>query len=130
MRWRRAVLAWLLIAAAESVHGTLRRLFLEPMMGDLPARQLSVATGSLIILLIACLCIRWIGARTLPLQIGTGLLWAGLMLAFEFGLGLALGYDRARILSDYDPARGGFLAVGIAFMVMSPVLAARLRHFG
>ena len=129
MRWSRVLLAWVLIALAESVHGTLRRLFLEPVLGDLPARQLAVVTGSAIIFLIALLCIRWIGARTFAEQLKAGVAWAGLMLAFELGLGIALGYDRQRILSDYDPSRGGFLIVGLLFMVFSPALAARVRHF-
>ena len=36
--WRRALMVWLLIVLAESIHGALRELF---------ARQLGVFTGSL-----------------------------------------------------------------------------------
>jgi hypothetical protein len=129
MKWPRVLLAWAGIVMAESIHGTLRRLFLEPVVGDLAARQLAVISGSGIILAIAWLCIRWIGARTLAEQLKTGLTWAALTLAFELGFGMALGYGWQRILSDYDPARGGFLAVGFLFMALSPALAARIRKF-
>jgi hypothetical protein len=129
MRWSRALFAWILIAVAESVHGTLRRLFPEPVLGDLPARQLAVVTGSGIIFLIAWLCVRWIGAKTFAEQLKTGMAWAALMLAFELGLGMALRYGWQRILSDYDPSKGGFLIVGFLFMVFSPALAARIRNF-
>ena len=124
MKWWRVLLAWLSIVIAESVHGTLRRLVLEPVIGEVHARQLAVATGSVIIFAIAWFSIRWIGARTLREQLQTGAAWAGLMLAFEIVAGRALGYSWQRILSDYDPSAGGFLAVGFVFMVFSPALAA------
>lgn len=38
----RAFLAWLVIIAAETVHGVLRGLLLVPLVGDLPARQIGV----------------------------------------------------------------------------------------
>jgi len=37
--WPRALAVWLLIVVAESIHGTLRQLFLAPLIGDLPAWQ-------------------------------------------------------------------------------------------
>jgi hypothetical protein len=48
----RALAVWLLIISAEVVHGTLRTLFLAPLIGDFHARQVSVFTGSAIILTI------------------------------------------------------------------------------
>ena len=42
MSWPRALAAWLLIVAAETVHGTLRQQFLAPTIGDLRARQVEV----------------------------------------------------------------------------------------
>jgi hypothetical protein len=127
MRWSRVLLAWLLIVIAESVHGVLRRLLLEPIIGDLHARQLAVITGSVLIFIIAWYCTRWIGARTFAEQLKTGVTWALLMLAFEIGVGRAIGYSWQRILSDYDPAAGGFLAVGFVFMMFSPVMTARIQ---
>ena len=51
-----------------------------------------------------------------------------LTILFEIGLGrLVLGLPWDRIAEDYDPARGGFLGVGLLFMAVSPLLAARLR---
>lgn len=55
---------WLVIIGAESVHGVLQTLFLAPIVGDFHARQISVFTGSLLILTIAWLFIRWIQVRT------------------------------------------------------------------
>jgi hypothetical protein len=128
--WLRALAAWLLIVAAETVHGTLRQLFLVPAIGELPARQVGVLVGSLIIFVVAWLTIRWIGARTLGQQLAVGAVWLVLIVAFEFALGSALGYSRARILEDYDFGAGGYMGLGLLFLLLAPSLAARVRGFG
>jgi len=61
--WR-AVVVWLVLIGAETIHGILRTLLLVPAVGDFRARQISVFTGSVVILVIACLFIRWIRAGT------------------------------------------------------------------
>ena len=127
MSWIRALLAWLLIVVAESIHGAARQLFLAPAIGDLPARQVGVLIGSAIILAIAAFTIRWIGARTLREQFGVGLAWVVLIVVFEFGLGTTLGYTRDRMLQDYDLTQGGFMGFGLLLMLLAPALAARLR---
>lgn len=130
MSWPKALATWLLIVVAESIHGTLRQLFIAPVLGDLPARQIGVLIGSAIIFAIAWLCIRWIGAKTFPEQFRVGLVWVALIVVFEFSLGTALGYTRARMLSDYNLAEGGFMGFGLLFMLFAPALAARARGVG
>ena len=127
MNWARALAVWLLIVVAESIHGTVRQLFIAPAIGDLPARQIGVATGSVIIFVIAWVCIRWIGAGSFSQQICVGLLWIVLISIFEFGLGMALGYTKERLLLDYDLAKGGYMGFGLLFMLFAPVLAAKAR---
>lgn len=125
--WGRALAAWVLIAVTESVHGTLRQLFLAPLIGDFRARQLSVFTGSALIFVIAFLLIRWIGAtRTRPL-LGIGLLWLLLTLVFEVSLGRVLGIDWQRILADYDLRHGGLMLIGMVVLMLAPLGAARLN---
>ncbi len=123
----RAALVWLLIAVAETVHGVARALWLVPRVGDLASRQIGVATGSLIILTIAWASIDWIGARRRADLLRVGLLWLALMLAFEIGLGLAVGAGWERLLADYLPWQGGFMLAGMAVLALAPWIAARLR---
>jgi hypothetical protein len=127
MSWPRALAIWLVMVVAESIHGTLRQLFLTPVVGDLPARQIGVPVGSAIVLAIAWLSIRWIGARRPLQQMSVGLAWVALTVAFEVGLGAALGYSLERILSDYDVSAGGFMGFGLLCMLLAPALAARAR---
>lgn len=124
----RAFAVWLIVIAAESVHGILRGILLLPLVGDLPARQIGVLIGSLLIFGMACLFIRWIATRTTLQLLGVGLLWVVLTVLFEIGLGrLVLGLPWERITEDYDVTRGGFMGVGLLLMAAAPLLAARLR---
>jgi hypothetical protein len=126
--WRRALLVWLLLLATEFVHGTARTLLLAPAIGDRPARQVSVLTGSLLILAIACLTIRWLRPTSRATVVGIGVLWLGLMLGFELLFGrLVAGLSWSRIGADYDPRHGGFLAFGMVVLALSPWVACRLR---
>jgi len=87
MYFIRAIAVWLLIVFAESVHGTLRQLFLAPLVGDFPARRISFFIAVLLIFLITYFSIRWINAPTVKSLFGIGLIWTILMTVFEFGLG-------------------------------------------
>lgn len=127
MSWHRALAVWVLIVIAESLHGIIRQLFIAPVLGDLPARQIGVLTGSIIIFAITWLGIRWIGACTLKEQLATGFVWVILIAAFEFTLGTALGLTRERMLADYDLSNGGLMGAGLFFMLLAPALAAKLR---
>jgi len=120
---------WLLIAAAESVHGALRNALMAPLLGDLKARQIAVFTGSAIVLGIAFIFHDWMRARTTRSQLSAGMIWVGFTVAFELGLGrLVIGLSWERILSDYDLAKGGLMPIGLSIMFFAPAIAARLRR--
>lgn len=127
MSWARAIGAWLLFIIAESVHGIVRQLYLAPWLGELPARQIGILIGSAIVLVISWALIRWIGARIFRQQFAIGFVWVILSVAFEIGLGTALGLTRERMLADYNLARGGFMGFGLLLMLFAPALAARIR---
>jgi hypothetical protein len=126
--WWRGVLVWLLIAAAESVHGILRLTFLQPRLGELPARQVSLVSGALIIVAIATLTIRWIGAVGFQRQLALGALWLVLMVVFDVAVGRSVfGYPWQRIAADFNPVAGGYLGAAMLVLLVAPWLAAGLR---
>lgn len=126
MLLRRTLVVWLVIIAAETVHGVLRALFLAPLVGDLRARQIGVAVGSVIIVAIVLAFSRWLGVRSTRRQLGVGLVWVVLTIAFEAGLGTLLGLSAERMLADYDVRAGGFMVFGLVVMLLSPWIAARV----
>ena len=122
----RALAVLLIIFFAESIHGTLRQLFLMPLVGDFTARQISFFIAVLLIFFITYLFIRWINAPTVKSLFGIGLMWLILMTAFEFGLGIfVMDYSWARMFEDYDLSRGGLMVFGLLFMFFSPWLATK-----
>ena len=123
MPWTRALLAWLVIIVAESIHGTLRPVP-RPAIGDLPAvrpvcspaRRSSSSRSRLS---------RWLGAARRTVA-GIGALWVVLTVAFEVALGRGVfHYDWSRILGDYDLSQGGLMGFGLLAMLFMPLLAAR-----
>lgn len=122
----RALAVWVLIILAESVQGGLRRVLASPEM-EFAIRQGSVFIGALVIFAITWLSLGWMRIRTGGGALAVGLLWALLIVAFEFLLGRALGYGWARILSDYDLLHGGLMPLGLVAMALTPWLARRLK---
>ncbi len=119
---------WLLIVFAESVHGTLRQLFLAPLVGDFAARRIAFFVGLLLIFLITYFFIRWINAPNVKSLFAVGLMWMLLMTLFEFGLGLfVMNYSWERMFEDYDLSRGGLMGFGLLFMLFAPWLVAKAR---
>lgn len=123
----RAFLVWLLMMVAETIHGVLRKMFLAPLVGDFRARQIGVFIGSLLILGIATALIAWIRPTSIQALTGIGAMWLALTLAFEFGLGLALGRPWEAMLADYDLTQGGLLSIGMVVLALSPWIAAEIR---
>jgi hypothetical protein len=125
----RGLLIWLVIVVAESIHGTLRRIVLEPRIGDFTARRASFFTGMVLIFAVTYLCVRWIKAPSDLALIAVGFLWAALTILFEFGVGLfLLGYSYDRLFEDYDLSRGGFMGLGLVLMLFAPLLTTRLHQ--
>ena len=120
----RALAVWLMIVGAEIVHGIARRVLLEPRVGDVRARQVGVATGSLLILLITFVSLPWLGAASTWDRFFVGLLWLMLMVPFEILVGRLTGASWERIRSDYDPREGGLMVVGLLVLLLAPTLAA------
>jgi hypothetical protein len=125
--WTRATLAWMVIMSLETAHGIVRNVFIAPAIGDLRARQWGVLVGSLLVLLVAAMLFRWMKANTPRVQFIIGGGWVALTVTFEIVLGRIMGASWSRILSDYNPAQGGFMILGLAVMFMAPWLVARWR---
>ena len=126
--WWRAVAVWLALMAAESVHGFLRVLFLEPLVGEFRARQIAVFTGALILVCITTLCIPWLRARSMQSLLLIGCLWVVLTVVFEMVLGRVVFHlSWQRIAAEYNLARGGLMPIGLVILAFAPVIAARMR---
>ncbi len=123
MIFLKSLVVWCLFILAESLNGTIRNLWLIPTLGDRPAHLISFVTGSILILTIATLCIRWLNARSTTQLLRIGLLWLILTLGFEISLGrFGLGYAWERIAADYNLAQGGLMPIGLLLVLLSPLI--------
>jgi hypothetical protein len=122
----KSIAVWLVIIAVETAHGIVRGLWIQPAIGDMPARQIGVPVACVLNFLVTWLFIRWL-RPTAGQALWIGALWVVLTVAFEIGLGLALGLPWARIAQDYDFTQGGLMPLGLLLLGLSPWLALRLR---
>jgi hypothetical protein len=124
----RSLAVWLILIAAEIIHGILRGIFLVPRVGEFRSSQIGVFTGSLIILVIALALVRWIGATRSSVLLGIGGLWLVLTLAFEFLFGhFIAGASWERLLADYNILNGGLLPFGMIVLALLPWIAGKIR---
>ena len=124
----RSLAIWLILIAAEIFHGIARGIFLVPHVGEFRSNQIGVFTGSLIILAIALLFVRWIGATQSSQLLGIGVLWIALTLAFEILFGrFVVGATWERLAADYNILEGGLLPFGMIVLALSPWIAGKVR---
>ncbi|MGZ6018535.1 MAG: hypothetical protein ACXWKO_07675 [Phenylobacterium sp.] len=123
----RTVLLWLLFIVLESAQGGLRRMLLAPRV-QLAAREAGVLIGAALIFALTWLAWDRLKLRTARAALATGLLWAGLTLGFDFGLGRLLGASWADLARDYDPQQGGWMAAGLLAMALTPLLVRGMRR--
>lgn len=124
----RALLIWLCIAIAETLHGALRVRFANRRLGDRRARQLAVISGSAIIVGITWIALPWIGIQSARQAVAIGVLWTLLMLAFDVAFGrFVFRASWERILADFDLGKGGFLGLGMSVLLLAPLVVGHLR---
>lgn len=128
--WRliiRSLAVWIMLIVAEIIHGILRAMALVPVVGEFRSNQIGVLTGSAIILVIACLTIRWIGANRLPELLMVGASWLVLTFGFEMIFGkFVVGMTWERLLADYNIVQGGLMPLGLLLLFFSPIIATKI----
>ena len=124
----RAIAVWLVLIVAEILHGIARGILLVPHVGEFRSSQIGVFTGSVIILVIALASVRWIGAHRTTELLLVGFLWLVLTLAFEVAFGrFVVGASWERIVADYNLLEGGLLPFGMLVLLLSPLIAGKIR---
>ncbi len=124
----RSLAVWFALIAAEILHGIARGIILVPHVGEFRSNQIGVFTGSVIILAIALLSIRWINASGTAVLLSVGGLWLVLTLTFEIVFGrCVVGASWERISADFNLLKGGLLPIGMLILLLSPLLAGKIR---
>ncbi len=119
---------WIAIVALAISNGSLREKVLIPAVGTFAGLIASGIVLSACIVLIAYLATPWYGPLA-PWQYWLiGLFWLLLTLLFEFSFGRFVQHnDWAQLLQAYSFKGGNIWPFVLAFTLLSPWLAARLR---
>jgi Na+/melibiose symporter-like transporter len=125
----KGIVIWLVFILAESLNGAVRIFWLVPFLGDPLAHQVSFFTASALVLAIATLFVRWLQTSHFSQLLGVGVLWLMLTILFEIALGrLVFGYSWQQIGADYNLLQGGLMPLGLVWLMLSPVIAAKIRR--
>lgn len=117
----------LMLASAETLHGIARTVLVVPRIGKDRATKWSALTGSLLALAICWFMVPPLGLHGAAqhLLLGAGL--AAFMAGFDLAIGrLVMRKAWHRLWPDFDPRSGNYLSLGLAFLVIAPLLV----HWG
>ncbi len=125
----RGTIIWLLLIAAEIVHGVIRGILLQPWVGQFRANQIGVFTGSAIILGIAYFTVNWVGVKTRTQALLTGAIWLVLTVAFEILFGMfVMRLSWRQLAESYNLPEGGLMPIGLLLLFLSPLIALKFRQ--
>ncbi|MCU0640803.1 MAG: hypothetical protein MUC35_01800 [Candidatus Margulisbacteria bacterium] len=121
-----ALLTWFILALVAIINGSVRNFAYRPLVGELPAHQISTVTFCLLLLSVVYLFVRMAkpaDRQLLPI----GLSWAALTGAFEFLFGhYVVGHPWSTLLADYNLGAGRLWLVVLAMTIFSPLIARKI----
>jgi hypothetical protein len=125
----RAVEIWFILLTMAVLNGGVREALITPRFGSGVAHVMSTVLLSAVIVFVAWMSIRWIGAASAADAFVVGLTWLMLTVAFEFLAGHYLFRDPWQtLLADYNLARGRIWVVVLLSTLLAPVWALRQRR--
>ncbi len=125
----KALALWCAILLLAILNGGFREAALIPHMGLRYGTLLSGVMLSALIAIVAYVATPWLGCRLPTQQWAVGLLWLGLTLGFESGLGRYVrGNSWHELWAAYTFKDGNLWPVILAVTLTSPRLAAGLRN--
>jgi hypothetical protein len=126
--WSRALIVWLLLLMAALANGGFREAVLTPGLGLPVAHVISTLLLSTTIVALTWLLTPWMHLRTVSDGVLVGMVWAGLVLAFEFLAGHFLfGRSWPYLVADYDVSRGRIWILVPLVTLFAPAWARRVR---
>lgn len=125
---RRAIIAWVLMIPGAILNGSFRNFVVKPVIGELPAHQVSVVTGSALFLGIAYYLLRdHVGDEEDRTLLGIGASWLAATILFEFGFGhYVMGNSWEKLLHDYNVAEGRLWPVVLLVVLFAPLIVKRI----
>ncbi len=117
------------LAGAETIHGIGRVKLLIPRLGAKVAQRISIVTGSMLAFLVCYLLVPQTGFHGIAALLMLGAILALFMAAFDVAIARFVAKRPCPIvLLDFNPAKGGLLVFGLAFLTLAPLLVDWIRR--
>jgi hypothetical protein len=117
------ILWWFAFPFVGILNGVLREAAYKKFVGDLPAHQISTATGIVFFGIIFHFIFRKWKIESTKHAILIGLIWLGLTILFEFGFGhYIMGNSWQKLLHDYNLAEGRVWGLFLVWITIAPFI--------
>lgn len=117
------ILWWFVFPFVGILNGVLREATYKKFFGDLPAHQISTATGIIFFGIIFYFIFKKWKIQSLNDAILIGLIWLTLTMLFEFGFGhYIMGNSWEKLLYDYNIAEGRIWSLFLLWITIAPVI--------
>lgn len=115
------------LAGAETLHGIFRAAVLVPRIGKKRALKVSIVSGTLLAFVVCYLLVPGIGITESRALMLVGLVLALFMATFDIVLArTVLHLPWGKVLRDFDPRTGNYLAIGLLLLAFMPLVVMRL----
>ena len=121
--------AWFLMLLVSIVNGAVRDFTYGQHMDELTAHQLSTVSGILLLSIIIWGYVRLYRPSSGQEAVLIGLLWMGLIVAFEFlFFHYVGGHSWSELFANYNIFKGRVWVVILAWVAIAPYVFFRLSH--
>lgn len=123
----RVACLYVLVAAAETLNGVARTMFLNRRLGVRRAKRVSLASALLLCLAICYGFVPATGLATDAELLALGASLSAFMLLFDVLMNRYVARASLRaVLDDLNPWKGNLLGLGLVAMAFCPLLASRI----
>lgn len=122
------LLAWIPLVFIAIANGLLREHFIALYLKELPAHQVSTATGLILFSIYMWITLKTWTPNSALQALGVGLMWLGLTVAFEFLFGhYVVGHTWSRLLQDYNILAGRLWVLVLIWVTLAPSIFYKLQ---
>ncbi len=120
---------WFAFPFVGILNGTLREATYKKLVGDLPAHQISTATGIFFFGIIFYFIFKRWKIESAKHAILIGIIWFGLTILFEFGFGhYIMGNPWQKLLYDYNLAEGRVWSLFLVWVLITPYIFYKILN--